>query len=52
METLFVVLAIILVLALGIWDLTIRFRIIKLIVKICRKTPLRSISGKPKDGAW
>jgi hypothetical protein len=43
MTTLFIVLVIVLVLALLIWDLVVRFRIIKLIIKICRTTSLRRL---------
>ena len=43
MDTLLVVLVIILIAGLVIWDLSIRFRIIKLIVKVCRTKSIRSL---------
>lgn len=37
METLYVVFVIILFLGLGIWELSIRFRMVKLLIKLLRR---------------
>lgn len=43
MDTLFIVFVILLIIGLGIWELSIRFRILKLIIKICRTKSVRSL---------